>query len=97
MQIFGSKLRFVPALLIVLLFVLLPAAIWLDWSNGTVASLERQAKDLNSMISSVRNYYANNVVARILSLPGTTRVVHNYEIIPGAIPIPATLSLELTA
>ena len=33
--------------------------------------------------------------ARVLANPGSTQVVHNYEAIPGAIPIPATLSLEL--
>jgi adenylate cyclase len=44
----------------------------------------------------VRGYYATNVVGRILAAPGVaTRVVHNYEDILGAIPIPATLSLEL--
>jgi class 3 adenylate cyclase len=31
----------------------------------------------------------------VLSNPGSTQVVHNYESVPGAIPIPATLSLEL--
>ena len=35
-------------------------------------------------------------LARVLANPnGTTKVVHNYESVPGAIPIPATLSLEL--
>jgi hypothetical protein len=44
----------------------------------------------------VRAYYASNVVGRILAAPGTaTKVVHDYENVPGAIPIPATLSLEL--
>src|SRR5215469_18120410 len=57
--------------------------------------LRRQAADLNSVVSSVRAYYAANVVGRILAHPGSTQVVHNYEEIPGAIPIPATLSLEL--
>ena len=47
------------------------------------------------MITSVRGYYATNVVGRVLANPGSTQVVHNYELIPGAIPIPATLSLEL--
>jgi len=47
------------------------------------------------VISSVRGYYASNIVARVLASPGSTKVVHNYEDIPGAIPIPATLSLEL--
>ena len=45
--------------------------------------------------ASMRGYYASNVVGRILASPGSTEVAHNYESIPGAIPIPATLSLEL--
>src|SRR6516165_9827924 len=69
---------------------------WLDLTNLADTSLNRQASDLDSIISSVREYYATNVVSRILAAPGDpTRVVHNYKDIPGAIPIPATLSLEL--
>jgi adenylate cyclase len=59
-------------------------------------SLRRQAVDLDSVISSVRGYYASNVVGRILATDKRTQVAHNYENIPGAIPIPATLSLELS-
>jgi class 3 adenylate cyclase len=47
------------------------------------------------MLTSIRGYYSSHVVDRVLSSPGQTRVVHNYEAIPGAIPIPATLSMEL--
>ena len=86
---------FALALLVIVLLAGLPLAVWLDLSNLTDASLRRQAADLNSVISSVRGYYASNVVARVLASPGSTKVVHNYETIPGAIPIPATLSLEL--
>jgi class 3 adenylate cyclase len=82
-------------LLVAALLAGLPIAVWLDLSNLAEASLQRQASDLNSVISSVRAYYASNVVGRILSSPGTAQVAHNYEAIPGAIPIPATLSLEL--
>jgi adenylate cyclase len=81
--------------LIALLLAALPLAVWLDLKNLSDAALRRQASDLNSVISSVRSYYASNVVGRVLAHPGTTQVVHNYETIPGAIPIPATLSLEL--
>src|SRR6476660_1268898 len=81
--------------LIALLLAALPAAVWLDLTNLAEGALKRQANDLNSVVSSVRSYYASNVVGRILAHPGDTRVVHNYETIPGAIPIPATLSLEL--
>jgi adenylate cyclase len=73
----------------------LPFAVWLDLSKLVETNLRRQASDANSIISSVRNYYANNVVDRVLASPGMTKVVHNYKDFPGAIPIPATLSLEL--
>jgi adenylate cyclase len=86
---------FVP--LVILLLAGLPAAVWMDLRNLSEQALSRQAGDLNSMISSVRGYYANNVVGRVLASPGTasTQITHNYADIPGAIPIPATLSLEL--
>jgi adenylate cyclase len=82
-------------LAVVALLAGLPIAVWLDLSNLADAVLRRQAADLNSVISSVRGYYATNVVGRVLASPGSTKVVHNYEAVPGAIPIPATLSLEL--
>jgi adenylate cyclase len=91
----NSKMGYVFALLVVLLLLGLPIAVWLDLSKLVETNLRRQASDVNSIISSVRNYYANNVVGRVLASPVMTRVVHNYRDIPGAIPIPATLSLEL--
>ncbi|MFY9838642.1 MAG: hypothetical protein WAK55_19645 [Xanthobacteraceae bacterium] len=91
----NSKMGYVFALLVALLLLGLPIAVWLDLSKLVETNLRRQAGDVNSIISSVRNYYADNVVGRILASPGMTKVVHNYKDIPGAIPIPATLSLEL--
>jgi adenylate cyclase len=85
----------ITGLLIAVLLLALPVAVWLDLTNLAEAALRRQASDLNSVITSVRGYYATNVVGRVLANPGSTQVVHNYEAIPGAIPIPATLSLEL--
>src|SRR3954468_5971779 len=78
------------------LLLALPLAVWLDLTELSKTALRRQAIDLNSVITSVRSYYATNVVGRIIANPnGTTRVVHNYESVPGGVPIPATLSLEL--
>jgi adenylate cyclase len=86
-------------LLIVLVLMMLaglPLAVWLDVNNLSKTALSHQAEDLSSVISSIRSYYATNVVGRILAAHGSnTQVVHNYAEIPGAIPIPATLSLEL--
>ena len=68
--------------LIALLLVGLPIAVWLDLSNLVEANLRRQANDVNSIITSMRHYYATNVVGRILASPGTTKVVHNYKDYP---------------
>jgi hypothetical protein len=82
-------------LLIAVLLAALPVAVWLYLTSLAEVALRRQATDLNSVLSSVRSYYASNVVGRVLANPGATKVVHDYETIAGAIPIPATLSLEL--
>ncbi|KIZ47420.1 MULTISPECIES: adenylate/guanylate cyclase domain-containing protein [Rhodopseudomonas] len=81
--------------LIVVLLLALPLAVWLDLTNLAEVGLRRQAADLNSIITSVRGYYASNVVGRVLAHPESVKVIHDYESVPGAIPIPATLSLEL--
>jgi len=84
------------AVMVVVMLVGLPLAVWLDISNLSRTILARQSQDLSSVITSIRGYYASNVVGRVLANHGQqTQVVHNYETIPGAIPIPATLSLEL--
>ena len=85
---YSSWMSFVLVLLVLLLVAGLPLAVYLDLSNLADANLRRQARYLNSVISSVRAYYGANVVGRVLASPGTTKVVHNCQDIPGAIPIP---------
>jgi len=84
-----------PVFVVLVLLAGLPIAVWLDLRNVSENALRRQASDLNSAISSIRGYYASNVVDRVLSAHESTQVADNYETIPGAIPIPATLSIEL--
>lgn len=81
--------------LIITALVALPIAIWLDLKNLSDQNMLRQASSLNSIITSVRSYYASNVVGRILAAEGQTKLLHNYGDVSGAIPIPATLSIEL--
>ena len=78
----------------------LPLAVWLDISDLSGNTLRRQARDMSSLISSIRSYYSANVVGRVLAAHASgatagTVVSHNYANVPGAIPLPATLSLEL--
>jgi class 3 adenylate cyclase len=87
----------VLAALLVTALVALPVAVWLDLRNLSERALRTQASDLTSLVGSVRGYYTDNVVGRVLAEPGSgpTKVLPNYREVPGAIPIPATLSMEL--
>lgn len=87
-----------PALfgfIVLLALIMLPVAVWLDLRHISDVTLERQARTLNLMITDIRGYYAKNVVSRVQAHDGDTVAAANYHIQPGAIPIPATLSLEL--
>ncbi|WP_370881102.1 adenylate/guanylate cyclase domain-containing protein [Rhizobium mesoamericanum] len=88
------------SLLILALLAGLPIAVWMDVSTLSQSSVKRQAEDMSSLITSIRTYYASNVVGRILAAHAAggdvaTVVTHDYANRLGAIPIPATLSLEL--
>jgi len=83
------------ALAVLLGIVMLPVAVWLDLRHLSDEALRTQAGSLSSVISDIRGYYARNIVGRVLEAPGQTRPLHNYHDVPGAIPIPATLSIEL--
>lgn len=84
------------AVIVGLLLLTLPIAAWLDLRDISERSLRVQADDLDSVITAIRSYYGTNVVDRVLSGPaGQTKVLPHYQDVAGAIPIPATLSLEL--
>src|SRR5690242_10173732 len=83
------------AALVALGLISLPLSAWLDLRNLSERTIRSQAEALGSAINSMRSFYSSNVVARVRGFEGKTQVVHNYMDVPGAIPIPATLSLEL--
>ncbi len=80
---------------VALLLVGLPFAVWFDLRAISQDALTRQAHDLNTVITGIRAFYSSDVVGRVLEAHGRTEATANYESIPGAIPIPATFSLEL--
>jgi class 3 adenylate cyclase len=83
------------AIFVFLGLTLLPVAVWMDLRSLSNETLNRQATELNSMISEIRGYYSSNVVGRVLANHGQATPAPNYEEIDGGIPIPATLSIEL--
>jgi adenylate cyclase len=80
--------------LVVLLLAGLPVAAWLDMRNLSEDILRRQADEVGRIINDMRNFYATDVVGRVLANHQAVPTA-NYRNTPGGIPIPATLSIEL--
>jgi len=55
----------------------------------------KDARAFSSVIAIVRSYYAANVSGRLLQGGGHVAVTERYREVPGGVPIPATLSIEL--
>ncbi len=86
-----------PLLVVTVLLGLLglPLAVWLDLRSLSERLLRQQASETGRIIDDMRGFYASDVVARVLAADGPVTTSHEYRNIPGAIPIPATLSIEL--
>jgi len=85
----------VVILLVLLLLAGLPLAVWMDLRSLSGGVLREQARQTGQIIDNMRSFYASDVVARVLAAHQQVKPVHNYTEIDGAIPIPATLSIEL--
>ncbi|MGV3633888.1 MAG: adenylate/guanylate cyclase domain-containing protein [Pseudorhodoplanes sp.] len=72
----------------------LPIAAWLDMRALSDRILARQSDEVSRIINDMRNFYATDVVGRVLSR-NVAVPTHNYREVDGGIPIPATLSIEL--
>jgi signal transduction histidine kinase len=53
----------------------------------------KSAEAYSSAMATIRNFYSSEIVPR--ARKGGATVTHNYADVPGAIPLPATLSIEL--
>ena len=74
----------------------LPIAVWLDLRSLSERLLRLQASETGRIIDDMRGFYASDVVGRVLQAHGqVTTGAADYGKVPGAIPIPATLSIEL--
>ena len=90
-----SAMPLIVVTLVATALAFLPVAVWLDLRSISDHALNTQASDLSSIISDIRSYYARNVVARVLNSTTKTELLSNYHDVEGAIPIPATMSIEL--
>jgi len=92
----GTRRWWLVVAAVVILLVTLPLAVVADLRDLTEQLSRRQANDISKIINDIRGFYANEVVARVLQA-GDAKVTatDNYRDVPGAIPIPATFSLEI--
>jgi PAS domain S-box-containing protein len=85
-----------PAFVIFLVALIgLPAILYSALKNHAENEALRDARSMSAVITIVRSYYAANVSARLLQSDTKAILSENYHQIPGAVPIPATLSIEL--
>ena len=94
-----SRSQVLTAALVVLIVAILaglPLSLYFDVRDASARLLKQHVEDIDQVMTSVRLYYTTNVIQRVKDGHGVpTQMTHNYDSIPGAIPIPATLSLEL--
>ena len=94
----AQEQRFIGPLLIVAVLLGLaglPIAAWLDLRNLSERMLEAQARETGRVINQMRSLYASDVVQAVNTATGRIETRHDYKSVRNAIPIPATLSLEL--
>ncbi len=88
-------LRPFTALAIFVGLLALPFILWLDLDALSRKNLAERAQETSRLIDIMRSFYSTEVVGRILNADGKVTTSHNYQNINGAVPIPATLSIEL--
>lgn len=72
-----------------------PVAAYLTLMNHAGHEAMRDAQQFNKVLSVFRQYFTANVAARLLEGHERITLTENYRSIPGGIPIPATLSIEI--
>ncbi|MFK8251280.1 adenylate/guanylate cyclase domain-containing protein [Ancylobacter terrae] len=82
------------ALMVAALLAGLPVTAWLDLTSLSEQLLRRQADEIGRIIDDMRNFYANDVIARVVQ-SHVAVPTSDYKNVENGIPIPATLSIEL--
>ena len=92
----ARRIGLTPALTVFLLALLAgPVVMYLALVHHAEREALKDARAFSSVISIIRSYYATNVSGRILAGGGHVTLSERYKEMPGGVPIPATLSIEL--
>lgn len=81
--------------LFIALFLALPFVLYRTFVDHSTEESLHQARAISTVMNVVRSYYLKNVVKPVLSAQGPVQVTENYHQLEGAIPIPATMMIEL--
>ena len=84
-------------LALIVLLATFPLIASLSQASASEDSLRTKAEEISTLTNSIRSYYADNVVARIIKAEGKTKLSEKYRDIHGGVPIPATFSIEMGA
>ncbi len=87
----------ISLVLLVILLALFPLVASWSQTTSTANDLKTKAEEISTLANSIRSYYAQNVVARIIKAEGEVKLSERYRDIHGGIPIPATFSIEMGA
>lgn len=85
----------ISLILLVILLALFPFLASWSQSTSTANDLKTKAQEISTLTNSIRSYYAENIVARIIQAEGEAKLSERYRDIHGGIPIPATFSIEM--
>jgi class 3 adenylate cyclase len=80
---------------VLLLLVGLPVAILADLRELSRTALTKQAEEFSRIIDAVRDFYAQDIVSRVIAAHGQVQLTNKFREVEGGMPIPATFSLEL--
>ena len=94
MKYFTNTERLVIAGFILALLAF-PLAVLLTFQRTDDSEMRKHTDEISSAITRLRQYYASEVVGRIQNSNGHTVISEAYKDIDGAIPIPATFSIDI--
>lgn len=78
-----------------LVLIGLPVVLYATLTRHATTESLRDARAMSQVISQIRTYYADNVAGRVQDHTGPVTVTEHFREVPGGIPLPATLSIEL--
>ena len=96
-SLLGKASKNISTWLLIALLVTFPFVASWTQTSSTEGSLKEKAEEISTLTNSIRSYYADNIITRIIEAEGKAKLSENYRAIHGGIPIPATFSIEMGA